>query len=83
MVVIGGLMTESTTDNRAGIPGLGEVPVAGALFRKGGQASTKRELVILIKPTVVKMDSDWSDDIAATNRRIQNMREPGRGNELH
>jgi hypothetical protein len=30
---------------------------------------------------VVKMDSDWSDDIAATSRRIQNMREPGRGNE--
>ena len=81
MVVIGGLMTESTDDTRAAIPGLGDVPVAGALFRKGGQASTKRELVILIKPTVVKMDSDWSDDIAATSRRIQNMREPGRGNE--
>jgi MSHA biogenesis protein MshL len=57
------------------------VPVAGALFRKGGQAATKRELVILIKPTVVKMDSDWSDDIAATSRRIQDMREPGHGNE--
>jgi MSHA biogenesis protein MshL len=73
MVVIGGLMTENSDDNRAAIPGLGDVPVAGALFRKGGQSSSKRELVILIKPTVVKMDSDWSDDIAATGRRIQNM----------
>ena len=79
MVVIGGLMTESSSNGRSAIPGLGNVPVAGALFRKGEQASSKRELVILIKPTVVKMDSDWADDIAATGRRIQNMNEQGQG----
>ncbi|TMH07662.1 MAG: general secretion pathway protein GspD, partial [Betaproteobacteria bacterium] len=79
MVVIGGLMTESTDNRRAAIPGLGDVPVAGALFRKGEQASTKRELVILIKPTVVKMDSDWADDIAATGRRIDRMNESAQG----
>jgi len=79
MVVIGGLMTESSGSNRSAIPGLGGVPVAGALFRKGEQSSSKRELVILIKPTVVKMDSDWADDIAATGRRITSMNEQGRG----
>jgi len=77
MVVIGGLMTESTGNNRAAIPGLGDVPVAGVMFRKGDQSSSKRELVILIKPTVVKMDSDWTDDIAATGQRIQRMNESG------
>lgn len=77
MVVIGGLMMESTEDNRARVPGLGEVPVAGTLFRKGAQASTKRELVILIKPTVVKMDSDWSEGIAASQRRIGALNESG------
>ena len=51
---------------RAASRALGDVPVVGALFRKGGQASSKRELVILIKPTVVKIDTDWADDIAAT-----------------
>ncbi|HKX42046.1 MAG TPA: secretin N-terminal domain-containing protein, partial [Burkholderiaceae bacterium] len=78
MVVIGGLMMESSNDGRSAIPGLGSVPVAGTLFRKGEQSSSKRELVILIKPTVVKMDSDWADDIAATSRRIQGMNEQGR-----
>ena len=73
VVVIGGLMTESSGNNRSAIPGLGDVPLAGALFRKGDQLSSKRELVILIKPTVIKMDSDWADDIAATSRRIQSM----------
>ncbi len=84
MVVIGGLMMESSGNTRAAIPGLGSVPVAGALFRKGEQSSSKRELVILIKPTVVKMDSDWSDDIAATGRRIQGMNdERGQGAKAH
>ena len=78
MVVIGGLMMESSSDGRSAIPGLGNVPVAGALFRKGEQSSIKRELVILIKPSVVKMDSDWADDIAATGRRIQSLNEQGR-----
>jgi hypothetical protein len=46
MVVIGGLMTESSQNGRSAIPGVGDVPVAGALFRKGSQTSSKRELVI-------------------------------------
>ncbi len=79
VVVIGGLMTESSGNNRSAIPGLGDVPLAGAMFRKGDQSSSKRELVILIKPTVIKMDSDWADDIAATGRRIQSMNERGQG----
>jgi len=74
MIVIGGLMMDSTTHNRAAVPGVGDVPIAGSLFRKGDQTSSKRELVILIRPTVVKMDSTWSDDIASTGRRIQDMR---------
>jgi MSHA biogenesis protein MshL len=79
MVVIGGLMTESSSNGRSAVPGLGNVPVAGAFFRKGEQASSKRELVILIKPSVVKMDSDWADDIAATGRRIQDINAQGQG----
>jgi len=79
MVVIGGLMTESTTNGRSAVPGVGNVPVAGALFSKGEQKTTKRELVILIKPTVVKMDADWNNDIAATGQRIQNMNDQGAG----
>ncbi|MDZ5457029.1 secretin N-terminal domain-containing protein [Azohydromonas lata] len=73
MVVIGGLMTESSNNTRSAIPGAGDVPLAGALFRKAEQASSKRELVILIKPTVVKMEADWAEDIAAASRRIQDM----------
>jgi MSHA biogenesis protein MshL len=72
-IVIGGLMTESSSDNRGGVPGLRNAPGVGALFNKGAQSSIKRELVILLKPTVVKDPSAWVTDITATGERISAM----------
>ena len=73
VIVIGGLMTESAEDSRSKVPGAGDIPGAGALFRQGGQNKAKRELVILLKPTVVRDDSVWANDIAATQDRIENL----------
>ncbi len=73
VVVIGGLMTESFTDSGSKVPGVGDVPGLGAMFGKSGRQSVKRELVILLKPTVVKGDNAWSNDIAATQGRIERM----------
>ena len=73
VVVIGGLMTESGTDNRSKVPMLGDIPGAGAFFSNGGQKTVKRELVILLKPTVVKGDNTWTNDITATQGRMQRM----------
>ncbi len=73
VVVIGGLMTQSGTDSRASVPGLGDVPGVSAFFSKGAQKAVKRELVILLKPTVVKSDSAWSNDVAATQGRMEQM----------
>jgi MSHA biogenesis protein MshL len=73
MIVIGGLMTESASDNRAKVPGLGDVPGAGSLFSRGEQKNVKRELVILLRPTVVKDDSAWSRDVTAVQSRLERM----------
>ena len=73
VIVIGGLMTESAVDNRSKIPGVGDAPVVGSLFKKGAQSSIKRELVILLKPTVVKDDSAWINDINETQGRIESL----------
>ncbi|MFN0186173.1 MAG: pilus (MSHA type) biogenesis protein MshL [Aquabacterium sp.] len=61
IVAIGGLMLQETRDERTGLPGVSEVPVIGGLFRQTGQVSRKRELVILIKPTVIHEDGRWPD----------------------
>ena len=73
VIVIGGLMTESAEDTRSKVPGAGDVPGVGALFSKGGQRSVKRELVILLKPTVVKDDSAWANDISAVQGRVEGL----------
>jgi MSHA biogenesis protein MshL len=62
IVAIGGLMVQTTADNRTGVPGLSEAPVVGGLFRQTSTVNAKRELVILIKPTVIQGDgANWPD----------------------
>jgi MSHA biogenesis protein MshL len=70
VIVIGGLMTERTSDVRGGVPGARDLPMVGGLFNWGVQTMVKRELVILLKPTVVKDETEWANDIAATRERL-------------
>ncbi len=74
VVVIGGLMSERNSDTRGGVPGVRDVPVAGGLFNFGSQQATKRELVILLKTTVVKDDDTWANLISETEERISGMK---------
>ena len=60
IIVIGGLMRDSETRQRFGVPGLSQVPGVGNLFTSTRKVNRKTELVILLKPIVVKSDSDWS-----------------------
>lgn len=73
IVAIGGLMRQSTTSDRSQVPGAGSLPVIGALFRNTGEVTQKRELVVLIKPTVVDGASSWNDDLLESGRRIEQL----------
>lgn len=81
IVAIGGLMRQSMSDDRSAIPAAGDVPVLGALFRHTNRVSQKRELVILLKTTVVRNGSDWAQDVLQSQQRIQKMRSEGNGPE--
>ena len=61
IVAIGGLMKTELHDERSGMPGLSEIPAVGGLFRQTTKLHSKRELVIMIKPTVIHEDSAWPD----------------------
>lgn len=71
VIVIGGLMRQTSSQDRSQVPGFGSVPVAGILFGNTGIANQKRELVILLKPTVVQDDTAWDDDLQKTRQRIK------------
>jgi MSHA biogenesis protein MshL len=70
IVAIGGLMSVDVRDFRGGIPGVPEAGVAGALLRNAQRTSTKKELVILLKPTVIQSDRDWEQDLKETRNRL-------------
>jgi MSHA biogenesis protein MshL len=77
IIAIGGLMKQATNDDRSQLPGVGDVPVLGNLFRNTSRSTVKRELVILLKPTVIQGDANWQQDILDSQRRIQDLkREP-------
>ena len=77
IVAIGGLMKLDLADDRSGIPGLkDDTGALGGLFRSDRKTMVKKELVILIKPTVIQSDNDWSQDVRDTRERILNMSSP-------
>ena len=55
------------------LPGADKLPVLGALFRNKNRVNQKRELVVLIKPTIVEGASDWSQDLMDASRRIEQL----------
>jgi MSHA biogenesis protein MshL len=59
LIVIGGLMqtTRNTQDYK--VPGLGDVPVIGNLFRSQQRTEVHTELVILLRPLVIESDEQW------------------------
>ncbi len=52
MVILGGLIQEETSDTNRGVPGLGEVPLFGNLFKGTYKAGKRKELVIFLSPTI-------------------------------
>jgi MSHA biogenesis protein MshL len=68
IVVIGGLMRQSTYDDQSGLPGLSKT-VLGQTKKR----TEKRELIILLKPTVVDGEKDWSEDITQSRDRFNGL----------
>ena len=57
VAVLGGLIQDSFADGSDRVPVLGSLPVIGALFRYDTRARSKVNLLIFLKPTVVRTDS--------------------------
>ena len=68
-------MSQQNTASRNNVPGTADVPVVNSLLGNRSAAMTKRELVILVKPTVIKTDDDWTDDLDRTRERMSAWRD--------
>jgi MSHA biogenesis protein MshL len=75
IVAIGGLMSVEVRDSRGGIPG-----VDIDILRNTDRQTVKKELVILLKPTVIGDDKDWQESARESQGRLRGFYPP-RGEE--
>ena len=66
--VLGGLMQDQIQRNTDKVPGLSSVPGIGRLFTGRNDVSRKTELVIFLRPTVIKSASLESDELQSYKR---------------
>ncbi|OYW35666.1 MAG: hypothetical protein B7Z35_14735 [Hydrogenophilales bacterium 12-61-10] len=71
IVAIGGLMSQVNDDSDNRVPLLGDIPYFGQLFGNTSRASRKREMVVLIKTTLIRDSQDWNRDLADTQHRFK------------
>ena len=64
IAVMGGLMQDEVNNQTSGIPGASDIPVAGSLFKSRNEKTTKTELVIFLRPVVIK-DASTTGDFSA------------------
>ncbi|MGX9961077.1 MULTISPECIES: type II secretion system secretin GspD [Xanthomonas] len=53
-MMLAGLIDDSTTDTSEGVPFLSRLPVVGGLFGTKGKNNTRREVIVLITPSIVR-----------------------------
>lgn len=70
-IALGGLMRDNTTTRQQKVPGLGNVPVIGRLFRSDNDSTQKSNLIIFLQPTILR---DGGAVASVTERKYNQMR---------
>ncbi len=71
IAVLGGLMQESNTSTEQGIPGINRVPVIGTLAGSRSEVRAKTELVVFMRPIVIK-DASVNGDYKEYKSQLPN-----------
>ncbi|MFM2089359.1 MULTISPECIES: type II secretion system secretin GspD [unclassified Janthinobacterium] len=83
VIVLGGLIQDSTSDNAEKVRGLGDIPVLGNLFRYQTRSRTKTNLMIFLRPVIVR-SKEQSGSLASDRydymRAAEEMAVPATGN---
>lgn len=81
IVVLGGLIENSLTDGEEKVPGLGDIPVLGNLFKYKNRQRAKTNLLVFLRPTVMRT-SEQSANVVADRydyiRGVQEAQQPER-----
>ncbi|MGP4716395.1 type II secretion system secretin GspD [Psychrobacter sp. T6-6] len=70
-IALGGLMRDNSTTRQQKVPGLGNVPLIGRLFRSDNDSTQKSNLIIFLQPTILR---DGGAVASVTERKFNQMR---------
>ncbi|WNC74254.1 type II secretion system secretin GspD [Thalassotalea psychrophila] len=62
-IILGGLIDEDVQESMQKVPILGDIPIIGHLFRSTGSTTRKRNLMVFLKPTIIR-DGDLMESIS-------------------
>lgn len=74
VVIIGGLMQNTIESRTSQVPLLGDLPLVGGLFKHNQEIEKKSELVILLKPIVIRSDKDMEQQVKSAKARFRKER---------
>jgi general secretion pathway protein D len=60
IIVLGGLMQNSVSENVSKVPVLGDIPYLGTLFSYKSRTRTKTDLMVFLRPYVLRSKSDYA-----------------------
>jgi len=60
-IVLGGLIQDDINDTVKKVPLLGSIPAIGRLFRSDSKSRVKRNLLVFLRPTVIRNEGDAKD----------------------
>ena len=72
-VMLGGLISETDSNNKSGIPGLNQIKYLGDLFGNTTKSKQRQEIVIFIKPQLIRNGVDARDVAEEFRRRLRAM----------
>ncbi|WP_238553343.1 MULTISPECIES: type II secretion system secretin GspD [unclassified Dickeya] len=78
-VVVGGLLDKSTIETNNKVPLLGDIPVLGNLFRSKSQTMSKRNLMLFLRPTIIRDPQQFQDASISKYRSFNNEQQQQRG----
>ncbi len=73
IVAIGGLMQIESSRKASGLPGTSEVPFWSSVLGNKVNSGRKKELVVLIKPTIIRSAEDWEAQTRRTRAALDDM----------
>ena len=78
-LVLGGLIKDTTSSGKSGLPLLSSIPVVGALFGTHSNAANRTELLVILTPRVLRSDDDARAISRELRSRMQGLTSAGFG----